>query len=282
MKPTSTRPSPFRTLVAVALAGSLAAACGDGAPGTDVGAGQASAGAPRVLRVAVAANFARTADAVALAFEAARPGVDVQTSVGSTGALYAQITNGAPFDVLLAADQERPRRLAGEGRAHATASYAIGRLALTGHALDGHALAGAEEVARAALVDLLGSASVTNVAIANPDTAPYGVAALEVLDALGLRAALEPRLAKGTDVGQAHQFAVSGAADLAFVALAQAVAEPSLPHVAIPADMHAPVVMDAAQLSDSEDARAFLAFLTASDEAAALLEASGYARPDAD
>jgi len=259
-----------RAALAVALL--LASGCG-GAP---------DAAELRVLRVAVAANFARTADAVALAFEAVHPGVDVETSVGSTGALVAQITNGAPFDVLLAADRERPRRLASEGRARGTASYAIGRLALTGHALDGHALAGAREVSRAALAELLGAPTLVHVAIANPQTAPYGVAALEVLDALDLRASLEPRLARGTDVGQAHQFAVSGAADLAFVALAQALAEPSLPHLAIPADLHAPVVMDAALLSDTNDARAFVEFLTASDEAATLLEAAGYARPEAD
>jgi molybdate transport system substrate-binding protein len=228
----------------------------------------------RVVRVAVAANFARTAAELEPLFEARHPDLDLATSVGSTGAFYAQIVNGAPFDVLLAADSERPRKLLEEGRASRVQPYAVGRLALTGTALGD-----TNTPSHAALAALLGSDSVESVAIANPDTAPYGVAAAQVLRALGVYEKIEPRLALGIDVGQAHQFAVSGAADLAFVALSQALAETALPHVAVPSELHAPVAQDAALLTDNEGALAFLDFLGAA-EAARVLEANGYALPD--
>ena len=255
----------LRARVALALAALLFASC---SPASEHDARS-------VVRVAVAANFARTASELEQRFELAEPHVDVELSVGSTGALYAQIVNGAPFDVLLAADRERPAKLVEEGRASLAQPYAVGRLALVGAEL-----AGVQASTREEFAALLRAPHVRNVALANPDTAPYGVAALEVLDTLGLRAELEPRLARGLDVGQAHQFAVSGAAEFAFVALSQALAEPSLPHVAVPAAWHAPVAQDAALLTESAAARDFLDFL-ASTDARAVLEANGYALPDA-
>jgi len=254
----------IRVRVALVSAALLCASC---SPASDPSA-------RAVVRVAVAANFARTASEFERLFERARPDVDVELSVGSTGALYAQIVNGAPFDLLLAADRERPAKLVEEGRALLAQPYAVGRLALVGAEL-----AGVQASTREEFVALLRAPHVRNVALANPDTAPYGVAALEVLETLRVRAELEPRLARGLDVGQAHQFAVSGAAEFAFVALSQALAEPSLSHVVVPAQWHSAVAQDAALVSDSAAARAFLDFI-ASTEARAVLEANGYAPPD--
>jgi molybdate transport system substrate-binding protein len=216
------------------------------------------------VRVAVAASVAPAFEAIAAAFSE-ETGERVSVTVGATGKLFAQIAQGAPFDVLLAADGERPQRAERDGLAVAGSRfcYALGRLALVG---------AADETA-------LRAGAFAHLAIADPAVAPYGVAAMAVLERLGLRAQLEPKLVRGRDVGQAMQFVDSGAAELGFVALAQVVQRRELAHWRVPAELHAPIRHEAVLLApakESAPARALLAFLRG-PRARALLEAHGYA-----
>ena len=164
------------------------------------------------VRVAVAANFTEPAGQLARAFEKQHPGVKVELSSGSSGKLYAQIANGAPFDVFLSADADRPTQLETKGLAVAGSRklYALGRLVLVGSALKSSS--DGESVLR--------SGEFKHLSIANPDTAPYGLAAKQVLVKLGLWEKLEPRIVRGESITQAHQFVASGSAELGFVALA--------------------------------------------------------------
>ncbi|MXU66602.1 molybdate ABC transporter substrate-binding protein [Oceanomicrobium pacificus] len=219
------------------------------------------------LRVAVAANFLDTARRVGAAFTAAGGGM-VEFSSGSTGQLFAQITQGAPFDLFLAADRERPAAAAAAGLVADAGpfTYAIGRLALVSSAPD---IAPSPE-------RLLTDGG--RVAIANPDTAPYGRAAVEVMDALGLTDPLAGRLVRGTSVGQAFQFVESGNAAFGFIAASQIAARPDRPRWPVPEDLHTPIRQDGAVLAASrqpEAAARFAAFLQG-DAAAAILRADGY------
>lgn len=223
------------------------------------------------VHVAVAANFVKPLRALAAAFQQ-ETGDTVVVSEGSTGKLYAQIVNGAPFEVFLSADAERPRRLLAEGRAVAGTDfpYALGRLALW-----------SRDDARVSGPDAL-RAAFRHLAIANPELAPYGRAARETLAKLGLWKELEPRLVRGEDVGQTFQFVATGNAELGFVALAQVLAAGGS-RWDVPADHHAPIEQHAVLLlpgRDDDAARAFLAFLRA-PAARARIEAAGYALPPA-
>lgn len=162
--------------------------------------------------MAVAANFAGPLARIGAGFGAAT-GHTLAVSSGATGKFYAQIAAGAPFDVLLAADESTPRRLveAGHAVAGSTFTYAIGQLVLWS--------------ARPGLVDdqgaVLASGRYTHLAIANPRTAPYGAAALATLQSLRLAEKLAPRLVTAESIGQAYQFVSTGNAELGFVALSQ-------------------------------------------------------------
>ncbi len=195
------------------------------------------------VRVAVAANFAAPLSQMAPAFTAAT-GHRILPSPGPTGRFYTQITvGGAPFEVLLAADAQTPRRLIAEGHAVAGSSftYAIGQLVLWS--------------AQPGLIDdqgaVLGSPRLGKLAIANPKVAPYGAAAMQVLHARGLAETLAPRLVTGDSIAQAYQFVLSGNADAGFVALSQ-VAVPGRPVTgsmwAVPASLYAPIRQDAVLL----------------------------------
>ena len=164
------------------------------------------------VRIAVAANFTDTAHALITAFET-RTGHRASASFGSTGKLYAQIRNGAPFDVFLAADIRRPKLLETEGRAVAGTrfTYAIGKLALWVPEPD----------AFDKPEDFLAPSSLARVAIANPKTAPYGFAAKQTLQAMELWHSLQPRLVRGDSIAQAFQFIASGNAGAGFVADSQ-------------------------------------------------------------
>jgi molybdate transport system substrate-binding protein len=226
-----------------------------------------------VLRVAVAANFSATQEALARRFREAT-GLEVEAAVGSTGQLFAQIRNGAPFHVFLSADQERPRQLEIDGLAEPGSrfSYAEGRLVLFGPGLDSVRDGGAD----------LRERPDVRVALANPETAPYGAAAMEVLERLGLVERLTPRLARGESVAQAEQFVRSGAAELGFVALAQVVGEPRSSYWIVPREMHTPLLQDAVLLDAGAEhpaARAFLDFLR-SDEARRIIDSEGYGIPE--
>jgi molybdate transport system substrate-binding protein len=221
--------------------------------------------------IAVAANFADPAMALAERFEAAT-GHDLVLVFGSTGKLYAQIRNGAPFDALLAADVERPRRLEAEGAAVAGTrfTYAVGTLVLWSP--------------REGLVDaggaVLRDGGYRFVAIANPDLAPYGAAARQVLERLGLWSALRPRLVRGESIGQAFQFVSTGNAELGFVALSQldgSRRSRSGSRWVVPGEMHEPIEQQAVRLSDHPAAVAFLEFIR-SEPARSLIAAYGYRR----
>ena len=195
-----------------------------------------------VVQIAVAANFTAPARALAEIF-ARTTGHEAKLSFGATGAFYTQIKNGAPFDILLAADDERPIRLEKEGDTvpGSRFTYAIGQLVLWS--------------AKPGLVDgggaVLKGGKFNKIAIANPKLAPYGAAAVETMDKLGLAAALTPKLVTGESIGQTYNFIATGNAELGFVALAQVLDGGKLKSGSmwvVPAKYHAPIIQDAAIL----------------------------------
>ena len=210
------------------------------------------------VRVAVAANFTAPMKAIAAQFEESS-GHKTALSFGATGAFYAQIKNGAPFDVLLAADTETPAKLEKEGAAVTGSrfTYAIGKLALWSAKSDYVDHQGA----------VLKKAEFSHLAIASPKLAPYGAAATATLTKLGLLKTLEPKLVQGENIAQTYQFVVSGNAELGFVALSQISENGKLRSGSawvVPADLHDPIRQDAALLTlgkDNPAARALLAFL---------------------
>lgn len=258
--------------VAVCVLG-LAAACGPDA-------GDGSAGAPSdTVRVAVAANFAGAHERLTARFRQTS-GIAVRTSIGSTGQLYAQIRNGAPFDVFLAADTARPARLAVDGHAVADSrfTYARGQLVFYLHGTEGargpDRPASAERLAEAITRD-----PEAPVAIANPETAPYGAAAVETLARLGLTDRVQDRLVRAENVAQAFSFVASGAASSGFVALSQVQDRAGTRFWVVPDALHTPIRQDAVLLTnaaDDEAARRYIAFLR-SEEARRLIESWGYA-----
>lgn len=223
--------------------------------------------------IAVATNFLRPAEALALLFEQ-QTGREVTLVSGSTGKLTAQIIAGAPFDALLAADQERPERLEKDGLARPGSrfTYALGRLALWSADPDRIAGDGAAELARG---------DFRRLALANPALAPYGAAARETLEGLGLADALADRIVLGENIGQAHAMVATGNAELGFVALSGVAgpgAEPKGSMWIVPEELHAPIRQDAVLLARAPqdgDAAAFLDFLK-SPEARAVIAAWGY------
>ena len=246
-----------RRLAAVATGGVLAALAvllSAGAQGADV-------------LVAVAANFVRPAERIVDDFAEVHA-ADVALVAGSTGKLYAQIRNGAPFDVFLAADQRRPALLEDEGLALAGSrfTYAVGRLALW---------SGREGVELHA--DTLRRGDYRKLAIANPELAPYGQAAREVLSRLVSLARAQERLVTAESVGQAFALAATGNADLGLVAAAQAQRAGHGSLWLVPESLHEPIRQDAVMLARSRDnatAAAFVAFLRT--DARAVIASLGY------
>jgi len=224
------------------------------------------------VQVAVAANFAGPMEKLAEQFQK-DTGHKAVVASGATGKFYAQIRNGAPFEVLLSADDETPARLEAEGQVVAKSrfTYAVGRLVLWS--------------AKANYVDATGAVlktgDFTHLAIANPKTAPYGAAAVAVIDKLGLTARLQPRLVQGENIAQAFQFASTGNAELGFVAQAQVWRDGKFTAGSgwiVPATMHAPIRQDAALLTrgaKNPAAQALLDYLR-TDKAKALIRAYGY------
>ncbi len=219
-------------------------------------------------RIAVAANFTGAAREIGAAF-ARETGHAAVFSFGATGALYAQIANGAPYDVFLAADQARPVRAEQEGLAVSGTrmTYAVGRLML--YSRDPSRVAGAAT---------LRDPAVSRLAIANPATAPYGAAAVEVLRALGVHEALAGKVVTGNTIAQTYQFVATGNAEVGFVALSQVIGHDTGSRWLVTQELHAPIAQDAILLSGAADkpaARAFLAFLK-SASARAIVEKYGY------
>ena len=211
--------------------------------------------ANRALRVAVAANFRAAFDAVAHGYPRA-----LAPAYGSSGLLFAQIAQGRPFDVFLSADEARPRALVERGLATSPRRYAVGRLAL----LVNHGAPGPGWASRR-----------KRIAVANPEAAPYGRAAVQVLASLRL----EPRRVVAMNVAQAFHFVASGAVDGAFVAFAQVLAEniAAERYWLVPEIHHEPIEQVAVVVhgGDEAGARAFLAFL-ANEKARERIRAAGY------
>ena len=218
--------------------------------------------------VAVAANFTAPAKAIATAFEE-KTGHKAVLSFGATGQFYAQIRQGAPFTVFLAADDETPRKAVEEGLAVGDSrfTYAIGRLVLW-----------SRNPATVTGEDTLRTAAFEKIAIANPALAPYGAAAVQAMKALGVHDALQPRIVQGNTIAQAHQFAATGNAEVGFVALSQVIEAGEGSRWVVPDSLHAPIRQDAVLLKTGaadEAAKAFLAFLKG-PEAGAVIARFGY------
>lgn len=224
------------------------------------------------VQIAVAANFAAPMKEIATSFEQVT-GHKILSTVGSTGKFYAQIKNGAPFDILLAADDETPAKLEKEGAAapNSRFTYAIGKLVLWS--------------AQAGLVDdkgeVLQKGRFEHLSIANPKLAPYGAAAVEALQKLSLYSALEPKLVVGESIAQAHQFVMSGAAQLGFVAMSQVYQGGKLKSGSawvVPAGLYSPIRQDAVVLAKGKGKPAVEAFLKylRGDKAKAVIRSYGY------
>ncbi len=224
------------------------------------------------VSVAVAANFAAPMQKIAAAFEQ-DSGHKAMLVVGSSGKFYAQIKNGAPFQLLLSADETTPARLVQEGLGVASSrtTYATGRLVLWSR--------------DAGRVDdqgrVLHTSGFAHLALANPKLAPYGAAAVQVLQGLKLVATLAPTFVQGENIAQAHQFVATGNAELGFVALSQVFMDGKLTQGSawiVPAHLHAPLRQDALLLNpgkNSAAAAALLAYLR-SDTARAIIRSYGY------
>jgi molybdate transport system substrate-binding protein len=223
------------------------------------------------VQVAAAANLGTTIQKIAAAFQR-DTGHQAIVALGATNRFYAQIRNGAPFEVLMAADDEAPRKLEIEGLARPGTrfTYAIGRLVLWS------AESGAVDQRGDVLRQIRGK-----LAIADPRLAPYGVAAVETLQKLGLLEAWQPHIVQGENIAQAYQFAYTGNARIAFVALSQ-VAENGLivrgSGWIVPPHLHAPIRQDAVLLANGANnpaAIAFIAYLRSS-AVRSILRAAGY------
>ena len=224
------------------------------------------------VQVAVAANFTAPMQKIATDFEK-DTGHKVQLEFGSTGKFYAQIKNGAPFDVLLSADDRTPTRLVQEGSAVAGSqvTYAIGKLVLWS--------------AQPGRVDAQGAvlkqATISHVAYCNPKLAPYGAAAVAAMKSLGVFDALRPKLVEAEDIAQAHQFVVSGNAEIGFVALSQVFKDGRITGGSawvLPARLYAPIRQDAVVLDHGKNdaAAAELVKYLKSDKAKAVIRSYGY------
>ena len=234
-------------------------------------AGAALAGTPprgNTVRAAVAANFTAAAREIAAAFEDAT-GDGALLSFGSTGQLYAQILQGAPFEVFLAADEARPELAEREGLAvpGSRRTYAVGRLVLF-----------SAEAGRVTGPDALRDPGLRRIALANPALAPYGRAALEAARALGVEDIVRDRQVIGANVSQAHQFVRTGNAELGFLALSQVVGSADGSRWLVPGHLHAPIRQQAVLLEAGRRnpaAARFLGFL-GSATAHEILRRHGY------
>jgi len=224
------------------------------------------------IRVAAASNFRDAMTALASQFEQASEH-EITLIFGSTGKQFAQISNGAPFDAFFSADSKRPEILESEGMAvpGSRFTYAVGKLVLWSP--------------QAGYVDpdgkILERGDFRHLAIANPNLAPYGTAARETLQALGLWNQLGPRLVRGENIGQAFQFVSSGNAQLGLVAWSQlrrndAAIEGS--YWLVPARYYRPIEQQAVLLRDTVAARMFMSFMR-SEESAKIIRTHGYDLP---
>lgn len=224
------------------------------------------------VQVAVAANFTAPLQALAAPFEKAT-GHKLVAAFGATGQFYAQIKNGAPFEVLLAADASTPARLEHDGLAvpGTRFTYAVGNLVLW--SADPAYLDGSDAALKAG--------QFKHLALANPKAAPYGLAATQVLDKLGLTDSVKGKRVEGQNITQAHQFVSTGNAELGFVALSQVYKDGNVTSGSawiVPDEMYDPINQDAVMLkrgANNPAAAALLGYLKG-PEAAKVIESFGY------
>lgn len=240
----------------------LTAACGFLALGT-MGSAQAAQ-----TNVAVAANFTDAAKEIAASFKA-KTGHEAVLSFGASGQLYTQITQDAPFQILLSADEERPNKAVADGLGvtGSVFTYAIGKLVLW-----------SKDPAAVKGEDTLKGTAFTKVSICNPTAAPYGAAAVETMKALKLYEALQPKLVVGANISQAFRFVDTGNAEIGFVALSQLSGDKGGSRWLVPQDLYKPIRQDAVLLkkgADNEAAKAFMGFLKG-PEAKTIIEKYGY------
>lgn len=224
------------------------------------------------VSVAVASNFALPMQQIAQAF-GQETGHKAVLSVGATGSFYAQIRNGAPFQVLLAADSETAMKLENEGLGVAGSrfTYATGKLVLWSR--------------QPSLVDdkgeILRAGKFGRIAVANPRLAPYGAAAIETMSKMGVLPDIQPRIVQGENIAQTYQFVATENAQLGFVALSQVIADGKIPQGSawiVPGHLHAPIRQDAVLLMAGRDnpaASALLLFLKG-EKARSVMRAYGY------
>lgn len=224
------------------------------------------------VQVAVAANFTAPMQLIAADFEK-DTGNKVVLSFGATGKFYAQITNGAPFEVFLSADDETPARLEKEQQTVADSrfTYAIGKLVLWSQ----------KEGVIDANGDVLRKGDYRHVAVANPKTAPYGTAAVEAMKKLGLYDAVQSKLIQGENISQTHQFVSTGNAELGFVALSQVFKDGKVTSGSawiVPANLYEPIRQDAVILAKGKGnpaAKALMDYLKG-PKARAVIKSFGY------
>jgi molybdate transport system substrate-binding protein len=220
------------------------------------------------INVAVAANFTEPAKEIARLFKE-KTGHEAVLSFGATGQFYTQITQEAPFQVFLAADQERPRKLVEAGFAvpDSRFTYAVGKLVLWSKTPG--LVTGKETL----------SAAVEKIAICDPAAAPYGAAAVETLKSLGAYDQLKQKLVQGANISQAYQFVETGNAEIGFVALSQVAKSDAGSRWIVPQELYTPIRQDAVLLkkgAGNEAAEAFVSFLKG-PEARKVIESFGYA-----
>lgn len=225
------------------------------------------------IRVAVASNFLMPLKQISKVYER-ETGVKVRISTGSTGKLYAQIVNGAPFDIFLAANRREPERLEKEGFAQngSRFTYAIGKLALWDPRGIHH---------QTSINEVLNGGDFKRLSLANPRTAPYGIAAFSVLRQFKLDKTNKIKILRGENISQAYQYVATGAADLGFVALSQLKARGEIKlgrYWLVDESLHAPILQQAVLLNKSShksDANKFLNYLKG-DQGKVMIQNFGY------
>jgi len=222
--------------------------------------------------VAVAANFSAPMQQIAVSFQK-DTGYQLRMSFGATGGIYAQIKNGGPFDVFLSADQITPQKLEAEGLGvpNTRFNYATGQLVLWSK--------------QEGLVDdrghVLRSKAIQRIALANPKLAPYGLAALETITALGLLNELQPKLVQGDNIAQTYQFISTQNAQLGFVALSQILVNGKITSGSawiVPPTLYKPIRQDVILLKNGQDNRAAKALMLylRGEKAKAVMKSYGY------
>jgi molybdate transport system substrate-binding protein len=220
------------------------------------------------ISIAVAANFTDATKVLAKAFKA-KTGDDLAPSFGATGQLYAQISQGAPFEIFLSADSATPTKavVSGFGVKGTQFTYATGKVVL--FSTDPELVTGA---------DTLKSGKFDKIAVADSKTAPYGAAAIAVMNKLGVYSRLQPKIVTGTSIAQTYQFVDTKNADLGFVALSQVINREGGSRWLVPQSDYTPLTQDAVLLTPGKDdkgAKAFLTFLR-SPAAVRIIESFGY------